>query len=80
VEDYLAGEEASTIKHEYLQEIETLQDYLVVAQDRVEVTSFRRSRAWDPELLSHLNQALSIPSFDLVLPLASVYEGVLGAD
>src|SRR6266404_3018929 len=37
--------------------IETLEEYVLVAQDRREVTVFRRSRQWQPEILGQPGEA-----------------------
>ena len=59
------------------QTIESLEEYLIVAQDRVEVTVCRRAKNWTAEILNLLDQAVIVNSIGLVLPLASVYEGVV---
>jgi len=56
--------------------IETLEEYVLVAQDRREVTVFRRSRQWEPEVLMQLQQELQIPSIGFSMKLESIYEGV----
>ena len=58
--------------------IETLEEYLIVAQDRREVTLFRRSGHWQPELLNEPTQVLQLPSLDFRVPLNLIYEGVSG--
>ena len=58
------------------QTIETLEEYLIVAQDRLEVTLFRRGNNWQPEVCSRLNDAVALKSIDLRLPLSAIYEGV----
>ena len=57
-------------------QIETLEEYVLVAQDRREVTVFRRQNQWQPELLNQPGLALRLPSLDFSLPLDAVYEGV----
>ena len=57
-------------------QIETLEEYVLVAQDRVEVTLFRRSARWQPEVLRQPQQQLRLASIDFDLPLRLVYEGV----
>ena len=59
----------------YIQ-IEALEEYVLVAQDKKEVTLFRRATGWRPELLSEPGQALRLASLDFAIPLAGVYEGV----
>lgn len=59
----------------YLQ-IETLEEYVLVAQDTMEVTIFRRAQEWQPEILRQPEDCLRLPCLDFSLPLSSVYEGV----
>ncbi|MBI5387037.1 MAG: Uma2 family endonuclease [Verrucomicrobia bacterium] len=60
------------------QTIETLDEYVLVAQDRIEVTIFRRANEWQPEVLNRLDQVARFVSLDFSLPLAAIYEGVRG--
>ena len=55
--------------------IETLEEYVLVAQDRREVTVFRRSRQWQPEILTQPEQSLALASLDFTMPLTLIYEG-----
>jgi len=57
-------------------QIETLEEYVLVAQDKVEVTIFRRANHWQPEILTQADQDLRLPSLTFALPLKSLYEGV----
>jgi Uma2 family endonuclease len=59
------------------QTIETLQEYLIVAQDRIEVTLFRRANNWRPEIFTGAAQTIPLASIGLDLPLAAIYEGVI---
>ena len=56
--------------------IETLEEYVMVAQDRVEVTVIRRANNWQPEVLTQLTQTVEIKSLGLPLSAAAIYEGV----
>ncbi len=56
--------------------IETLEEYVLVAQDRREVTLFRRATGWQPELFKLPEQSLRLPSLDFALALTAAYEGV----
>src|SRR5947207_4620098 len=56
--------------------IETLEEYVLVAQDRREVTVFRRSQQWRPERLTEPQQALELASISFAVPLAEIYERV----
>jgi Uma2 family endonuclease len=69
-------------RHEKLsayQAIETLQEYVIVAQDRAEATVFRRATNWSPEVVTGLTNTLKLIAIDLTLPLSAIYEGVLAA-
>lgn len=57
-------------------QIETLEEYVLVAQDKMEVTLFRRANHWQPEVLRQPEQPLRLASLDFSLPLSAVYEGV----
>ena len=60
----------------YLQN-ETLEEYVIVAQDRPEVSVHRRSAAWKREDLHGLDAVLELRSIELSLTLRDIYEGVL---
>ena len=55
---------------------ETLEEYILVAQDKMEVTLYRRANQWHPEILKTATQSLPLASIDFSIPLASIYEGV----
>jgi Uma2 family endonuclease len=55
--------------------IETLEEYILVAQDKMEVTIFRRQNNWWPEILPQAEETLRLPSIGVALPLSMVYEG-----
>ena len=55
--------------------ISALEEYVVVAQEGVEVTIFRRAAEWEPVVLESLDATLELRSVDLHLPLAQIYEG-----
>ena len=57
-------------------QIETLEEYVLVAQDRMEVTLFRRANQWQPEILTRAELSLRLASIDFAMPLAGIYEGV----
>jgi Uma2 family endonuclease len=59
----------------YIQ-IETLEEYILVAQDKMEVTVFRRATKWRPEIVQKPDELLRADSLDFKLPLNLVYEGV----
>ncbi len=57
-------------------QLETLEEYVLVAQDRMEVTLFRRANRWQPEVLTKAELPLRLASIDFTQPLAGIYEGV----
>jgi len=56
--------------------IETLEEYVLVAQDRMEVTVFRRNNQWQPEVTTDAAHPLQLASIRFNVPLSAVYEGV----
>ena len=58
------------------QEIETLEEYLIVRQERPDVTIFRRASNWTAEIVHLTTEAIRLNSLDFALPLSLVYEGV----
>lgn len=56
--------------------IETLETYILVAQDRMEVTVFRRSNQWQPEILREPSEGLLLPHLEFQVPLSAIYEGL----
>jgi len=58
------------------QTIETLEECVIVSQDRLEATLFRRAEDWTAEVFSGLNESLPLRSVALKLPLSMIYEGV----
>jgi Uma2 family endonuclease len=63
-------------KRSAYQTIETLEEYLIASQDRHEATIFRRGNNWAPEVFTREDQALTLNSISLDLPLSLIYEGV----
>ena len=57
-------------------QIETLEEYILVAQDKMEVTLFRRANRWQPEILKTATQSLPLASIDFSVALPAIYEGV----
>ena len=57
-------------------QIETLEEYVLVAQDKMEVTLFRGATNWQPELLHLPEQSLHLASIEFGLTLRALYEGV----
>ena len=70
--------EAIDLREKFLsyRQIETLEEYVLVAQDKMEVTVFRREFQWQPEVSLQPDQALRLESLDFSPPLEIVYEGV----
>jgi len=56
--------------------IETVQEYVLVAQNRMEVTVFRRAAQWGAEVLTEPGKNLMLPSVDCSIALAAVYDGL----
>lgn len=59
----------------YIQ-IETLMEYVLVAQDKMEVTIFRRANKWQPEIVKEGDKLFSLESLGFSLPVSAIYEGV----
>lgn len=59
----------------YIQ-IPTLEEYVLVAQDKMEVTIFRRSNQWNAEVFRLPEQEAHLVSLNFKLPLRDIYEGV----
>lgn len=57
-------------------QIESLDEYVLAAQDKMEVTLFRRSHGWKPEILRQPEDVLVLNSLNFTTPLKSIYEGV----
>jgi len=55
--------------------IAALEEYVIVAQDAIEATVFRREERWEPVLLESRDSTLELRSIDLRLSLAQIYEG-----
>lgn len=56
--------------------IETLEEYVLVAQDKREVTVFRRANGWKAEVLRGKASVLRLTSLEFTQPLRDIYEGV----
>jgi Uma2 family endonuclease len=57
-------------------QLESLEEYVLVAQDKREVTVYRRSGVWAPEIVTAADGVLSLPSLEFSLPLTALYEGL----
>lgn len=56
-------------------EIAALEEYVIVAQESIEVTVFRRAGNWRPVVLDSIESTLELHSIVLRLPLGQIYEG-----
>jgi len=67
-----------SIKYFEYQQIQSLQDYILVAQDtyRMEIFSRTNTKGWLHTMTSNLDDALTIPSIDIMLKLNAVYQPV----
>ena len=60
------------------QSIESLQEYLLIAQDKVEVTRYaRRGDLWFRDILTDLSATLELTSLSHTITLAELYRGVI---
>jgi len=57
-------------------QIETLQEYVLIAQNKMEVTVFERANRWQPELSIQPEQSLRLPSLNFSQLLKDVYDSV----
>jgi Uma2 family endonuclease len=57
-------------------QIDSLQEYILVAQSSREVTAFRRANNWKAEVVSGSKASVAIKSLKFRLPLKQIYEGV----
>lgn len=55
---------------------DSLEEYVLIAQDRCEVMIFRRSANWQPQTHANLADDAHLISIDLSLPLQVIYEGI----
>jgi hypothetical protein len=49
---------------------------VLIAQDRMKVTLFRRANKWQPEAFLKPDEPLRVDSLKFAMPFSSVYEGV----
>ena len=56
----------------------TLEEYVLISQGQPEVTCFRRSLAWEPQIAAGIESMIHLASVDFRLPLSVVYENVRG--
>jgi Uma2 family endonuclease len=60
---------------EYLR-IETLDEYVLISQQRQEITVFRRSSEWRPQVFSAADDEIRLGSIGLVVTVAAIYAGI----
>ncbi len=56
--------------------IESLEEYVLIAQTSLEATIFRRANNWRLEKISGPSGSLALDSVQIELPLAGIYEGI----
>jgi Uma2 family endonuclease len=75
--EVLSSSTAGVDRHEKriaYREIPALEEYVVVAQEVIGVTVFRRQEGWEPVLLESHDAVLELRSIGLRVPLATIYE------
>jgi Uma2 family endonuclease len=60
-------------------QLPSLEEYVLVEQDKMEVTVHRRAVEWRPEVLSGADAVLKLNSIGFEMPLSAVYEDVFPA-
>ena len=55
--------------------IRALEAYVIIAQEIIQVTIFRRHENWRPAVLDSLDATLELRSIGLAVPLAQIYDG-----
>jgi Uma2 family endonuclease len=56
--------------------IETLEEYVLVDQDKMEVTVYKRAKQWAPEVVNKASQSWRLPSLKFAMRLTAVYDQV----
>lgn len=56
--------------------LDSLQEYVLVAQDAVRVEVYRRDTGWDLEIYETVDASIELTSIDLQLTVRDVYEGI----
>ena len=65
-------------KFEHYQQMESLQEYILIAQDRVHVEHYlRRDTQWVPAEFRELDDVLPLVSIECTLPLRAIYRRVI---
>jgi Uma2 family endonuclease len=65
-------------KFESYRTLESLQDYILIAQDRIHIEHYARQTGgtWSFQEISDREGALSIPSLQCEIPVSGIYENV----
>ncbi len=63
-------------KHQNYRHAATLDEYVLVAQERREVTIFRRATGWQGEVFTAPEAVVEFRSIQQALPLGEIYDGV----
>ena len=58
-------------------QIATVEDYVLVAQDTAQITTYRRAQKWAPRVHTGPDSVVTFQSIGLSLGLGQIYEGVL---
>jgi Uma2 family endonuclease len=53
--------------------VQSILVYLVLEQDRPEVTVRRRSAAWEAEIVTGLDATIALPEFGFSIPISAIY-------
>ena len=65
-------------KFEYYKQLASLQEYILISQDRVRVESYQRQGTrWLHNTLQRLEDLLSLPSIECEVPLRAIYRRVV---
>ena len=65
-------------KFESYKQLASLQDYILISQDRVRVEHYcRRETQWNRNILEHLEDMLSLTSIECEVPLRAIYRRVV---
>jgi len=66
------------VKFQHYRGIESLQDYILVAQDQIRIEQYSRGKAstWTIRDYLHADDVLAIPSIGVSVPLAAIYERI----
>lgn len=62
-------------KRRAYRDLPSLQHYVVLAQDTIEVVAFDRETQWQERRMEGLEAALELPTLSIVLPLSELYRG-----